>query len=131
MKLVVGLGNPGAKYAGTRHNVGFDVVDILATRWNLTLTVEKFHGWFAQGRYGDEQVVLLKPTTFMNRCGQAVSAAGRFYKLDLPDSARTNWTRATEVEPGSEAAEKARAKLDAPKLSRMKPIKGYADDLEE
>lgn len=85
VKLVVGLGNPGAKYAGTRHNVGFDVVDILAARWNLTLTVEKFHGWFAQGRYGDEQVVLLKPTTFMNRCGRAVSAAGRFYKLEPSD----------------------------------------------
>ncbi len=85
MKLIVGLGNPGAKYDGTRHNVGFDVVDILAQRWGLSMTTEKFHGWFAQGECGGEKVVLLKPTTFMNRSGRAVLAAGRFYKLEAGD----------------------------------------------
>ncbi|MEK6799100.1 MAG: aminoacyl-tRNA hydrolase [Planctomycetota bacterium] len=85
MKLIVGLGNPGAAYAGTRHNVGFDVVDELAARWKIGLTVEKFHAWFGQGDLGGERVALLKPTTWMNRSGQAVSAAGRFYKLAYSD----------------------------------------------
>lgn len=83
MKLIVGLGNPGPQYAGTRHNVGFDVVDVLASRWNVSLTVEKFHGWFGQSRIGDERIALLKPTTFMNRSGRAALAAGRFYKLEV------------------------------------------------
>lgn len=85
MKLIVGLGNPGAKYEGTRHNVGFDVVDILATRWGLTMTTEKFHAWFTQGEFDGEKVVLLKPSTFMNRSGQAVLGAGRFYKIGASD----------------------------------------------
>ena len=78
MKLIVGLGNPGAKHAGTRHNVGFDVVDVLAVRWQISLAAEKFHGWFGKGEICGEQVVLLKPTTFMNRSGRAVVAAGPF-----------------------------------------------------
>lgn len=85
MKLVVGLGNPGPKYEGTRHNVGFDVIDELATRSDLRLTAEKFHGFFGEVRIGDERVVLLKPTTLMNRSGQAALAVGRFYKLELDD----------------------------------------------
>ncbi len=85
MKLIVGLGNPGAKYAGTRHNVGYDVVDLLAVRCGADLKVEKFHAWFGQGQLGGQRIVLLKPTTFMNRSGQAVVAAGRFYKLELED----------------------------------------------
>ncbi len=93
MKLVVGLGNPGPKYAGTRHNVGFEVVDRLARRWGADLSGERFHGWFGQADVstpgaaaGDvERVALLKPTTFMNRSGQAVSAAVRFYKLAATD----------------------------------------------
>ncbi len=85
MKLIVGLGNPGPEYAGTRHNVGFDVADLLASRWGVGLAVEKFHAWFGGGSIRGERVVLLKPTTFMNRSGRAVSAAGRFYKLELND----------------------------------------------
>lgn len=85
MKLIVGLGNPGPQYAGTRHNVGFDVVDILAKRWGANLSAEKFHGWFDLAAFAGERVGLMKPTTFMNRSGQAVMAAGRFYKLELPD----------------------------------------------
>ena len=83
--MIVGLGNPGAKYAGTRHNVGFDVVGILASRWGVDLAVEKFNAWFGIGEYAGERVVLLKPTTFMNRSGRSVVAAGRFYKLELED----------------------------------------------
>lgn len=83
MKLIVGLGNAGAEYVGTRHNVGFDVVDALASRWGVAFSVEKFHGWFGKGNIRGEPVVLLKPTTLMNRSGRAVLAVGRFYKLEL------------------------------------------------
>lgn len=85
VKLIVGLGNPGKTYERTRHNVGFRVVDALAGRWGLEMLSEKFHAWFAKGAARGEQVVLLKPTTFMNRSGQAVLAAGRFYRLELAD----------------------------------------------
>jgi len=85
VKLIVGLGNPGARYDHTRHNVGFDVVDALARRWQAPLTVEKFHAWFAAAEVGGEKVVLLKPTTFMNRSGQAVAAAVRFYQVAEAD----------------------------------------------
>ncbi len=85
MKLIVGLGNPGPQYDNTRHNVGFGVVDELSKRWSVSLATEKFHGWFGVGRAGGDKVCLLKPTTFMNRSGRAVVAAGRFYKLELAD----------------------------------------------
>ena len=85
MKLIVGLGNPGPKYAGTRHNVGFDVLDELASRWQIGMGAEKFHGWFGLGAFQGERVGLLKPTTYMNRSGQAVLATGQFYKLELQD----------------------------------------------
>ena len=85
MKLIAGLGNPGTKYAATRHNVGFRIIDELASRWNIDTAPEKFHAWFGKGLIGQEPVVLLKPTTFMNRSGQAVAAAGRFYRLEFAD----------------------------------------------
>jgi PTH1 family peptidyl-tRNA hydrolase len=85
VKLIVGLGNPGKQYEETRHNVGFRVVDVLGRRWNIDLTAERFHGWFGSGSIRDQKVILLKPTTFMNRSGQAVLAAGRFYRLVLAD----------------------------------------------
>ena len=85
MKVIVGLGNPGSKYAATRHNVGFEVIDLLARRCGVDLTTEKFHAWFARCSIGDQEAVLLKPSTFMNRSGQAVLAAGRFYRIELTD----------------------------------------------
>jgi peptidyl-tRNA hydrolase, PTH1 family len=85
VKLIVGLGNPGPKYHGTRHNVGFDVIDCLSRRWNIDLPREKFHAFFGDGILRDQQVALLKPTTYMNRSGDAVLAAGRFYKLEKDD----------------------------------------------
>ncbi len=85
MKLIVGLGNPGTKYAATRHNVGFRVVDLLAARCGIDLSREKFHGWFGRGSMGETDVVLVKPTTFMNRSGQAVLAVAKFYRLELAD----------------------------------------------
>ncbi len=74
--LIVGLGNPGPKYRHTRHNIGFNVVDALARRWNLTFT-QKYKGEFAQ--HGG--AILLKPLTFMNRSGESVKPAAHFYKL--------------------------------------------------
>lgn len=87
VKLIAGLGNPGSKYEATRHNVGFRVVDELAARWGIDLNQEKFHAWFGKGVICSESAVLLKPTTFMNRSGQAVVAAGRFYRLEFSDLA--------------------------------------------
>ena len=85
MKLIVGLGNPGPQYTGTRHNVGFEVVDELGRRHGISLGREKFHAWHGLGRIAGERVLLLKPTTYMNRSGRAVAAAGRFHKLELDD----------------------------------------------
>lgn len=83
--MIVGLGNPGPRYDGTRHNVGFAAVDRIARRAAIAMDQEKFHGWFGKGTWCDRDVVLLKPTTFMNRSGRAVQAAGRFFKLEPSD----------------------------------------------
>lgn len=87
MKLIAGLGNPGPRYAGTRHNVGFLVVDELARRW--AASVDKYERrWEAQlgeGHCDDQRVLLLKPQTYMNLSGRSVLAVQQFYKLDLSD----------------------------------------------
>ena len=83
IRLIVGLGNPGADYAQTRHNIGFWFVDELAARHGGRFRSEaKFHGEIGRIRLGHEEPRLLKPMTFMNRSGQAVVAAARFYKID-------------------------------------------------
>ena len=79
---IVGLGNPGAEYERTRHNAGFWFADRLADRCRATLRREpKFHGELARLRFGEAEVLLLKPHTFMNRSGQAAQALAQFYKL--------------------------------------------------
>ena len=83
MRLFVGLGNPGAKYAGNRHNIGFMAVDRIATDHGFGPWRKAFHGLVAEGRLGAEKVVLLKPETFMNLSGQSVQGAVTFYKLAL------------------------------------------------
>jgi PTH1 family peptidyl-tRNA hydrolase len=85
MKLFVGLGNPGASYALHRHNVGFMAVDAIAATHGFPAWRKRFSGLAAEGRLGREQVLLLKPQTFMNESGRAVGEAVRFYKLDLDD----------------------------------------------
>jgi PTH1 family peptidyl-tRNA hydrolase len=92
MKLVVGLGNPERSYVGTRHNVGFEVVDQLATRLGWTkpgdfdrVARTKFDGLAFDGVVGNEKLVLLKPTTYMNLSGKAVQAAMAFYQLAPQD----------------------------------------------
>ncbi len=83
MKLIVGLGNPGLKYAGTRHNVGFDVIDYLAAAPGCTPFREKFEAFVAEMKEGDETVLLVKPLTFMNLSGRAVRAIADFYKVPV------------------------------------------------
>jgi len=85
MKLLVGLGNPGAKYAGNRHNIGFMAVDRIAADHGFGPWKAAFKGEVAEGRLGAEKVLLLKPGTFMNLSGQSVQAVMAFYKLDLGD----------------------------------------------
>src|ERR1700710_1472821 len=83
MKIVVGLGNPGPKYTGTRHNIGFDVIDYLAAGPGCSTFREKFEAVVAEMKEGDETVLLMKPLTFMNLSGRAVRAALDFYKLTI------------------------------------------------
>jgi peptidyl-tRNA hydrolase, PTH1 family len=83
MKLVVGLGNPGLKYGGTRHNVGFDVVDLVAERHRLEW--ESAPTEALQARWRTASVIVAKPLTFMNLSGGAIGELLRFYKIELPD----------------------------------------------
>ena len=83
MKVIVGLGNPGPKYAGTRHNIGFEVVDYLAAAPGCTPFREKFEAFVAELKEGGESVLLVKPLTFMNLSGRSVRAVLDFYKLPL------------------------------------------------
>lgn len=85
MKLIVGLGNPGAKYAGNRHNIGFMALDRIAADHGFGPWKTKHQGSLTEGRFGSDRVVLLKPETFMNNSGQSVQAAMRFYKLAPED----------------------------------------------
>jgi PTH1 family peptidyl-tRNA hydrolase len=87
MKLVAGLGNPGAKYRGTRHNVGFEVVDLLARRHRLEFEAAPADAVFARWRRTEtgDVVLLTKPLTFMNLSGDAVAALARYYKVETPD----------------------------------------------
>ncbi|MCZ0813655.1 MAG: aminoacyl-tRNA hydrolase [Pseudomonadota bacterium] len=85
MLLFVGLGNPGAKYAGNRHNIGFMALDRIAGDHGFGPWKAKFQGAFCEGRLGGERVLLLKPMTFMNLSGQSVGEAMRFYKLAPED----------------------------------------------
>jgi PTH1 family peptidyl-tRNA hydrolase len=85
MLLLVGLGNPGKEYDGTRHNIGFEAVDAIARAASATDFKEKFSGVWAKGRLGDQDVVLLKPMTFMNLSGQSVQPAAAFFKVAPAD----------------------------------------------
>ncbi|MCL4143670.1 UNVERIFIED_CONTAM: hypothetical protein GTU68_064952 [Idotea baltica] len=85
MKLFVGLGNPGAKYAHNRHNIGFMALDYMASDHGFAPWRSKFQGQLSEGRLGSEKVVFLKPETFMNLSGQSVGEAMRFFKLTPED----------------------------------------------
>ena len=85
MKLVVGLGNPGSKYEGTRHNVGFEIVDRLSSGGQDAGYQRKFDGLLADAQIDYHRVLLLKPQTFMNLSGRSVVQVLRFYKLEIAD----------------------------------------------
>lgn len=86
MKLVVGLGNPGIKYAMTRHNVGFFVIDRLSEQWQTSGKIHhKWQAEIAEFRTPREKVVLLKPQTYMNRSGEAVRSVTDYFNIDLDD----------------------------------------------
>lgn len=79
--LIAGLGNPGKKYEGTRHNTGFAALDHLALKWDIAVTKSKFDALTGIGFAGDARVLLLKPQTFMNLSGVAIQKAADFYKV--------------------------------------------------
>ena len=85
MKAIVGLGNPGSQYKGTRHNVGFDVVDELARREAVGFESAPAEALIAKWRRPEGPVLLVKPLTFMNLSGQAIGELTRYFKIDLPD----------------------------------------------
>ena len=85
MHLIVGLGNPGDKYRGNRHNIGFMAVDAIAERHRFPPFRQKFSGLITEGTVDGERVLLLKPQTFMNSSGDSVVAAAGFYKLEPAD----------------------------------------------
>lgn len=85
MKLIVGLGNYGAEYAKTRHNIGFMTIDLVAAKLGVEFSREKFHAAIAETHAGGEKILLMKPLTYMNKSGLAVAEAMNFYKLDLAD----------------------------------------------
>jgi PTH1 family peptidyl-tRNA hydrolase len=85
MRLVVGLGNPGGRYARNRHNIGFMAVDAIAKRHGFPPWRRRFQGVAAEGPFGGDRVLLLLPGTFMNESGRAVGEAMHFYKAELSD----------------------------------------------
>ena len=85
MKLLVGLGNPGKKYEGTRHNMGFMTLDLFSDVSKIDINREAFQGMIGRGKLFGEDVMLLKPTTFMNLSGHAVSEVVNYFKIDIDD----------------------------------------------
>lgn len=86
MKLLIGLGNPGAQYAHTRHNAGFEVIDRLAEKWGVRIEKSLCHGLAGEARLEGGRVILMKPQTFMNLSGDCVADALRWYKIDPKDT---------------------------------------------
>ena len=85
MKLIVGLGNPGKKYESTRHNMGFMAIDLLSDQAQIDVDKEVFHGLMGRGKIYDEDVILFKPTTFMNLSGTAVQEVVHYFKIAIED----------------------------------------------
>ncbi len=85
MKIVVGIGNPGRKYAATRHNIGFMVLDRMAARHDISTWRSKFHAQVAEGRVSGARCLLMKPETYMNESGRAVGAAVNWCRTELQD----------------------------------------------
>ena len=82
MYLIVGLGNPEGEYSSTRHNMGFDAINHLSQKLNITVTKEKFKALYGDGMINNEKVILLKPQTYMNLSGNSVKEVVDFYKIE-------------------------------------------------
>ena len=85
MRLIVGLGNPGKEYENTRHNVGFNIIDLYLKKNNLKLDKEKFNGKYTKAKINGEEVILLEPQTYMNASGDCVRKVIDFYKITTED----------------------------------------------
>lgn len=83
--MIAGLGNPGAEYAMSRHNIGFDVIDRLSDKYGIDLNKSKFNGLFGKGTIEGQSVLLVKPLTYMNLSGEAIAPLLRFYQIDCCD----------------------------------------------
>jgi len=84
-KIIVGLGNPGREYVGTRHNIGFRVIDGLSKSFEIEVKKKKFGGVFGLGEFADKRLILFKPWRYMNLSGEPVATVMGFYKLGLDD----------------------------------------------
>ena len=82
MYIIVGLGNPTAQYEGTRHNVGFDVIDAIADKYNITMDIRKHRAFCGKGIIGGQKVILAKPQTYMNLSGESVRSLVDYFKID-------------------------------------------------
>lgn len=82
MYLIVGLGNPGREYVGTRHNMGFEAVDAICAKFDISLNKEKFGAVYGEGRIGGEKVLVIKPQTYMNLSGEAVREIRDWFKVE-------------------------------------------------
>lgn len=82
MYIIVGLGNPGREYVNTRHNIGFEAIDVIASKYNININKEKFKGLYGDGRIGGEKVLLVKPQTFMNLSGESIREFVNWYKVE-------------------------------------------------
>lgn len=85
MKLIVGLGNPGKEYENTRHNIGFMALDRIASKNNVSFDLKKYNGIYTVFEKNGEKIILLKPQTYMNLSGEAVSAIAKYYKIEIKD----------------------------------------------
>lgn len=85
MKIIAGLGNPTKEYEGTRHNIGFSVIDRIADQYNISMQERKHKAVCGKGRMEGEKVILLKPQTYMNLSGESIAEAAAYYKIDLEE----------------------------------------------
>ena len=99
--IIVGLGNPGKKYEGTRHNAGFAALDHVAEKWGVRVTKAKFDALTGTGTAAGVKVLLMKPQTFMNLSGDAVRKAADFYKVASGKRARRAGTTASKASLGT------------------------------
>lgn len=82
MYIIAGLGNPTAQYEGTRHNVGFDVIDVIADKYNISVDAKKSRAYIGKGIIEGQKVILVKPQTYMNLSGESIRGIVDYYKID-------------------------------------------------